>query len=297
MIYIVTAMYAEAHPFITRFQLKKDISHTRFQVFLNGEGSLCLIISGTGCVPAASAVSRICTKYRAGSANSGDFLVNAGVCAQIWNNDIGRAENPFQQGTVFLCNKISELATGKTFYPDILYRHGFREAQIITGAKPFEKAVAPRRAEKDFYLYDMEAAAIYQAGSYFFGPHRMSFLKIASDDGNSGSVTPSQIGHLISRNMESMAEYLTRLQSAALKEDEDGIFQDDSMQREMERLCLDLHCSRTMAQSLWQYIRYCILSGVDYPSVLKEMYREGKLPCRDKREGKQCFEELRKRLL
>ena len=76
MIYIVTAMYAEAHPFITRFQLKKDLSHTHFQVFLNGERSLCLIISGTGSLPAAAAVSSICTEYKAGSSESADFLLN-----------------------------------------------------------------------------------------------------------------------------------------------------------------------------------------------------------------------------
>ena len=79
MIYIVTAMYAEAHPFITRFQLKKDLSHTHFQVFLDGERSLCLIISGTGSLPAAAAVSSICTEYKAGSPESGDFLINVGV--------------------------------------------------------------------------------------------------------------------------------------------------------------------------------------------------------------------------
>ncbi len=73
MIYIVTAMYAEAHALINRFQLKKDISHTRFQVFLNREADICLFISGTGLVPAAAAVSSICTEYGAGQ---GDFLLN-----------------------------------------------------------------------------------------------------------------------------------------------------------------------------------------------------------------------------
>ncbi len=53
MIYIVTAMYAEAHPFIESFGLKKDISQTRFQVFRSREAEICLLISGTGPIGAA----------------------------------------------------------------------------------------------------------------------------------------------------------------------------------------------------------------------------------------------------
>lgn len=283
MIYIVTALYAEAHPFITRFQLKKNVSHTRFQVFQNTEAGVCLIISGAGPIPAAVAVSSICTEY---GVTQGDFLLNAGVCAGI-----------YQSGEIFLCNKITERITGKTFYPDILYRHGFPEAQIVTDSKPYKKTNQNETKEADLCLYDMEAAAVYQAGSYYFAPHQMSFLKIISDNGNAGNVTPVHVESLIEKNMESIADYIANLQTIAQKEHQEEIFQKDAVQRELEKLCLDMHCSKTMSESLRQHIRYCILSGVDYSSILKEMYQQGKLPCRDKREGKQRFEELRKRLL
>jgi len=289
MIYIVTAMYAEAHPFITRFQLKKDSSHTRFQVFRSDEAGICLIISGTGSVPAAVAVGSLCTKYGPGQ---GDFLVNVGVCARIAGG--GHAS---RTGDIFLCNKIREQTTGKTFYPDILYRHRFAEAQIITGAKPYKKIEPGETEEADFDLYDMEAAAVYQAGAYYLGPHQMSFLKAVSDDGNTENVNPAQIEGLIGRHMETMADYLAGLQSIAQKERREETFWDDEVQKEWEKLCLDMHCSKVMSESLRQYLRYCILSGIDHASVLEGMYREGKLPCKDKREGKQCFEELKKRLL
>ena len=300
MIYIVTAMYAEAHPFITRFQLKKDLSHTHFQVFLNGERSLCLIISGTGSLPAAAAVSSICTEYKAGSPESEDFLLNVGVCGQIGKESVQDKEKTCHTGTLFLCNKISELSTGKTFYPDLLYRHSFAEAQIVTGPRPYVQ-MAPAKTnfpeEADFDLYDMEAAAVYQAGSYYLGPHQMSFLKTVSDDGNYKDVTPRQVEELIGRNMENIAEYIENLQTILREAPRDEFFQDHALQKKLEMLCLDLHCSRTMSESLRQYVRCCTLSGVDYGSVVEEMYREGKLPCKDKREGKQCFEELKKRLL
>lgn len=302
MIYIITAMYAEAHPFITRFQLKKDISHTRFQVFFNNglpgqEADLCLIISGTGMIPAATALSSICTEYGVGHEKQGDFLLNVGVCGQIWNKNVSGAENSCQTGKLFLCNKIKEQITGRTFYPDILFRHSFAEAPILTGPKPYEKNTPVNIEETDFFLYDMEASAIYQAGSCFFGPHRMSFLKVVSDDGNAGRVTSEQIGNLIAGNMGFLTDYIKDLQVIAREERQADLFQEKSLQENWDKLCCDLHCSRTMSESLRQHLRYCILSGIDYTSVLEEMYRTGKLPCRDKREGKQCFEELKERLL
>lgn len=316
MIYIVTALYAEAHAFITRFQLKKDISHTHFQVFLNKDANLCLIISGTGSVPVAVALSSICTEF---GARQGDFLLNAGVCAQVQNRNIPSAshcltrpclaehirpaenacpaKNTHRTGQIFLCSKIIEQATGKTFYPDILYRHKFPEAQIITGAKPYDGGTPMEIGCTDFCLYDMEAAAVYQAGAYYFAPHQMSFLKIISDDGNIENVTPKLITAQIEKNMEDIAEYITSLQNISLNMHSDEIFPESAAQKKLEQLCMDMHCSKTMSESLCQYIRYCILADIDYASVLEEMYESGKLPCKDKREGKQCFEELKERLL
>lgn len=306
MIYIVTAMYAEAHTLITYFHLKKEISQTHFQVFLNKEANLCLIITGTGSVPAAAAVSSICTEYAAGC---GDFLLNVGVCAQIQTNkqhtiqtffapddNNGKAEHDCQQGKIFLCSKIKEQITGKTFYPDILYRHPFTEAPIVTGAKPYKNAEQMETEDTACYLYDMEAAAIYQAGSYYLGPHQMSFLKIVSDNGNTGEVTSAQIEYLVEKNKTNIADYISVLQMIVRNEDRDDIFQSIT-QPELEKLCCDMHCSKTMSESVRQYIRYCILSGADYASAIEKMYRNGKLPCKDKREGKKCFEELKEQLL
>lgn len=294
MIYIITAMYAEAHPFITRFQLKKDISHTRFQVFKNKEADLCLVISGTGSVPAAVAVSNTCAEYGTGQE---DFLLNVGICAGIWAANMHGTDSARQTGKIFLCNKITEQSTGKTFYPDILYRHQFTESQIITGAKPYIKTNPVTIPDTDFCLYDMEAAAIYQAGAYYFGPHQMNFLKILSDAGTPDKVTSGQVEYLIGRNMENIADYAEHLRGIAGQEHQPKLFQETAAWETLEKLCLDMHCSRTMSESIRQYIHYCLLSGVDYDSVIEEMYQKGQLPCKDKREGKKCFEELKKRLL
>lgn len=63
-----------------------------------------------------------------------------------------------------------------------------------------------------------------------------------------------------------------------------------------EKLCADLHCSKVMGDSLRQHLRYFALTGMDVDSVIQKMYGEGMLPCKDKREGKLRFEELKRRL-
>ncbi len=278
MINFFTALYCEAYLLIQRYRLKKETDWTHFQVFSGESQNMRLILTGAGMIAAAAAVSSVCTKY---PPNDYDFLINLGICA-------GASE---QRG-LFLCNKITEQTTGKIFYPDILYRHPFHEAQVVTGAKPFKREDI--KASQEICLYDMEASAVYQSGSYFFGPHQMYFLKIISDDGNFENITPKQIQDQISAQMENIALFvdcLNKIQEA------DATSSAGNPEQNLDILCEDLHCSQVMSASVRQLIRYCILSGIDYQAVLNEMYREQKLPCKDKREGKLRFEELGNRLL
>lgn len=285
MIYIFTALHCEAHAIIQKFGLKRNSQITRFQIFTNEENEIILTITGTGSVSAAAAAGCICTMYGAGRK---DFLINIGTCAG------------FLPGEIYLCNKITEQSTGRTFYPDILYRHDFMEKCIISVAKPINNkntdVVTQIRPDND-KLYDMEASSLYQAGTYFFAPHHMSFLKIVSDSGNADKVTSEQISSLMEKNIEKIAEYINNLiyiekaenQRENIMNGEDALF--------LEKLCEDMHCSKVMEDSLKQYVLYCILSEISYKPVIEQMYADGKLPCSSKREGKKYFEELKSQLL
>lgn len=302
MIYIVTAIYAEAHAIITHFHLKKDVSCVRFQVFDNPEAGIRLVVTGTGMIPAAVAIADTCRR-----AGAGDFLVNVGTCAGIRGGGALKEEKSRPEkeasgsggekscgtGQIFLCNKIKDQVTGKTFYPDILYRHEFAEGQILTGSVPY----TPDKGEDGFFLYDMEAAAVYQAGLYYFGPHQMSFLKVISDDGEAEKITAEQVRELMAGNVERIAEYLNFLKEAGRREQESADFAKGVLEKEAELLCRDMHCTQTMGAALRQWIRYGILSGADIAGIREEMYRQGKLPCKDKKEGKLCFEEFKRRIL
>lgn len=289
MIYLFTALYAEADLFIKKYHLEKNLENTRFQEFYQEKCGIRLTITGVGEIAAAAAVSSVCSTYKP---NMGDILLNIGTCA-----------SPAGKEGVFLCNKIIEQATGKTFYPDLLYRHTLQEETIVTGMQPYNQEEYTKSVDSERLsvenssgnLYDMEAAAIYQAGSYFFGPHQMIFLKVVSDGGKAKEVTKEKVKHCMEVNQELFFNFIEKI-SAVTQESsgKENAFRQEEIQ--METLCGDLHCSKVMEDSLRQHIHYWELAGIDYVSVIQDMYRESILPCRDKREGKLRFEQLKTRL-
>lgn len=286
MIYLFTALYCEAAVFIRQLHLEKNLENTWFQEFTNETSGIRLTITGVGGIAAAAAVGSICTKYKPGGE---DVLLNIGTCAH-------------KEGSsgIFVCNKLIEQTTGKTFYPDILYSHDFEEETIVTGMLPqnCERNGAGTSAMiLDGNLYDMEAAAIYQAGSYFFGPHQMVFLKVVSDDGRAKEISEKQVEDLMESCQDRLFDFITQLSVMFHENDRKKSCARQDMELMTERLCRDMHCSKAMRDLVEQHIHYLSLSGTDWSFVIQNMYREGLLPCKDKREGKQCFEELKRRLL
>ncbi len=292
MIYLFTALYCEAQIFIEQYHLKKVMDSTRFQQFYNEHASIRLTVTGPGEIAAAAAVSSVCTECRPAQ---GDYLLNAGICGGF-----SRREG------IFLANKLTERATGKTFYPDMLYRHYFKEAGLITGMLPWNRSMTEKTVCKSEAcsgdLYDMEAAAVYQAGAYFFAPHQMFFLKIISDCGEGRLLSADDARRCIQAQAyeDRIFMFLEQLLQAGYSreyEDSDHQRTQGAVEKWCRKLSTDLYCTKAMEHVLKQHIRYAVLSGIDFESVIDEMYRNGRLPCKDKREGKQCFEALRQRLL
>lgn len=303
MIYVVTALYQEAHGFIRELELKKNTAYAPFEVFDNESAGIRLVVTGVGEIAAAAAVAAVCARD---GADAADFLINIGCCAAAEgadsccepadrDMDSGYGEaNAAQIGDLYVCHKITEQATGKTFYPDILYRHPWKERELVTGMQPLQRAAAHG------VLYDMEAAAVYQAGIRFFSPDRMLFLKVVSDFGIAGQerMTAEALTGLLEQHVKEVAAFLTNLREAADEEEtlrNDGILQED--EAVLERLFAALHCSQTMRASARQYITYAALTGYDWKAELEEWYARGLLPCKDRREGKVRLEELKQVLL
>lgn len=298
MIYVMMALYQEAHGLIRELELKKNTAYAPFEVFDNESAGIRLVVTGVGEIAAAAATAAVCARD---GADAADFLINIGCCAAGGCEPADRdmdsgygAAYAAQTGDLYLCHKITEQATGKTFYPDILYRHPWKERELVTGMQPLQRAAAQG------VLYDMEAAAVYQAGIRFFSPDRMIFLKVVSDSGVAGQerMTAETLAGLLEQNVKAVAGFLANLWKAADEEEalrSGGILQED--EAVLEQLFAALHCSQTMRASVRQYITYAALTGYDWKVELKEWYARGLLPCKDRREGKVRLEELKQVLL
>ena len=285
MIILAMAIYCEAKPLIEKYRLNKDESYMPFTVFANEEKEILLIITGTGNAAAASSVAGVCAKLDLKADKN--FLVNIGTCASASASD-----------EIYICSKITDESSERTFYPDMIYKNPFKEAEIITSAVLFEnKNDKNPQNTSDTVLYDMEAAFVWQAGAYFFAPHEMSFVKILSDNGDTEGITPDYITALVENHINIIDEYINRLRDIL---DDISCAGDEKAAKEKQladKLCRDLCCSKTMEYELRQYIRYCFIENIDINGVVCKMYEENMMPCNDKREGKKRFEQLKSRLL
>ena len=304
MVYVFCAFYGECSDLIKHYNLKKRQSdkHYRFDVFENEVSPVKIIITGQGAVLAASAVSGAVSYF---GIDGKDAIINIGTCA-----------GNYELGSVFLCNKITEYVTGRTFYPDMLIKSSIREGEIVTVSVPVkENDIALGK------LYDMEASAIYQAANIYVGPHRMVFVKVVSDNGNYDNLTPAMVKAIMADATDAIVQYVddfveVEVLSGSL-DATDSIYDTDKMysnkyentseslgcqrieydESYVNQLCADLHCSKSMENQVEQLIKYLSLEGTDYKTYIDGLYQEGRIPAHDKKNGKVCLDEIKGALL
>ena len=341
MIHIFTALYPEAKPLIQALSLKKRAAQTHYQQFLSEEGDLSLTITGVGPLQAAAVTASVLTDYDAGAQ---DQLLSLGTAARLTTCP----------ASMYHVNKITEAVTMRDFYPDMLLNTGIPEASLITGAKLLtaQDTWAQVDAQRDKksrqgttddaapgtladrlaapLLYDMEAAAIYQAASMFLGPHQMNFLRIVTDDGltqeemetgmtmrtvtNAASGTESKpavgteasaprslaahVTDCVEQQVDTIVTVVDKLRALTTVEAAGHQVLTENEQQLVDKLIADAHFSKVMADECVQLIRYAALSELDWQQPIEALYAEGLVPTRDKRAGKIILERhLRARIL
>lgn len=315
MVYVFCAFYGECSGLIKHYNLKKRQTdkYYRFDVFENENQPVRIILTGQGSVMAAAAVSGAASFF---GIKAEDAIINVGTCA-----------GDYEPGQVFICNKITEEATGRTFYPDMILRSSLPERELVTAPVVIRKSIH-EYANKDSHnmaLYDMEAAAIYQAANLYVGPHRMGFVKVVSDNGDIEGLTPDFIKGLMAEAVDEIASYVDMFVTDAGNWHNDRLDAFDKLnggknnsiqQQHMEhyslnddmcraeestqftnQLCKDLHCSKVMENQVRQLIKYLSLEGTDYMTYINKLYNEGRLPAHDKKNGKVCLDEIKRELL
>lgn len=197
MITFITALYPEAKALIDQLHLKKCQEESLYQLFESED--IRLIITGTGMISAATAVSRHFTKY---PSCGQDLVINLGVAGYAPSED-----HTASIGDLFLVSKLTEQATGRTFYPDILYRHSFRLLPLVTTPIVCGNTASFREET----LIDMEAAALYQALLPHISPDRMLFFKIISDIPGQQKTEPVVPEQLLSPHITNILHFAEQL--------------------------------------------------------------------------------------
>lgn len=308
MLYIVTTSYEEALPFISECSLKKSASFSRFELFLND--SIRLLISKTGAVRAAIAVSSLLTAY---PPMPEDCFLSVGTAGwrnlnkqesayqnfndqesnyQNFNNQesacqhFGKQESGYQNTrNIFLIREIRDKAAGRAFFPELLYCSPFSEA-ILETVPMLEKNPISEEAsisgktsisEAVPLLYDTQGSGIYEAAGMFFPIHRIALLRVVSD-----------YSSCIKEELANILQWICKLPDTSLSQpllqESDCFF---------NNCCAALRLSSSGRQQLLQLMRYLQLSGCPYLDIMKNILAKPLCePCKNKKEGKYYLELL-----
>lgn len=274
MTYFLTALYYEAEDIIAHYKMKKVMEAAKFQVF-KGEDEV-LIISGTGALKAVIAATYAMDMFKY---NENDVFINIGICGAYRN---------FSEGEIVLCNKLIDSFAKRSFYPDMLFRHPFREGSL----ESFPEVIYSDKAvniEAD--IVDQEGAFVYETAAMFLKPHNIHIIKIVSDLLKPDKVTPQRIKMLIAKSMPEIYDWLelrnnVKLENRQIIDDEETSF--------LSFISEKLHLTAAMKVEFEKLSKQYKVRNGHITDVLKE-YAE--LKCEYKNEGKKIFVQIRNRLM
>lgn len=237
MIYLITALDAEARPLIEHYRLKRDYT-LPYTLYRNDE--TVLLVTQPGKINALMALSTL-LGYLIPSDN--DILINIGICA---------APERIALAEALLVHQIIE--NDRRHYPDILYPHSLRESTLQCFDTPQD---IPSE-----HPADMESAGIFRVAAKFFQLHRIALLKIVSDHFDPDSVTKEGAIALIRSHLQTLDSLIGSIQSIS---DKKPLFD-----AEQEKYVAQLKTHFTVAQGvrLEEALRYFHLKNPQRPFPL-----------------------------
>ena len=269
----------EARPIIQHFGLKKDPVSKRLQVYLGED--IGLAVCGTGKIKAAAATGWMLGKY-ASEAGQGTVAINFGLA--------GCPEPTVALGSLFLVNKITDHATGRSFYPEMVLNFSLPECSLITFDQPVgEKHLSRHDNYQD--LVDMEGSGFFGAASAHLSAERIICLKMVSDHLQEESLDKHHMTSLLEGRMQEMAHVLQVCEKLVQVKKDPLLPADEAL---LSELAGYLRLTATQRHQLWDWARGRVLrKGVDLEIVRPYLSRKfsGKI-ARNK-----LFREIRNELL
>ena len=278
MIYIVTALAQEAIPLIQHFKLKKELSHTKFDIYRND--MIKLIVSGTGKLKSAVATTYLLLKE---PPKKSDKILNFGIC--------GSGIEKYKSGQIFLINKIEDVNSGKTYYPEILFSHLLPEETIVTYEKPVIKI---KTAPSIQGLVDMEVSGFYEAANTFVQSHNIIILKVVSDHLGGEKFTGAFIQSIVEKNIPHIITVLNQARKRQSAQASRSEVLDSGEYRVFEDLSDNLGLSTTQRFQVLDMLKgYKVRGGGDF-QFLKDFSK--KKVVTSKQDTKKALKELKEKL-
>ncbi|WP_279117797.1 spore photoproduct lyase [Fusobacterium varium] len=276
MIYIAVALTVEAKPLITYFKLKKDNEIKKYQVFKNEE--ITLIITGSGIMQGAIAVTYVLGNLDIGEE---DIFVNLGIC--------GAVKDSFSIGDIILCNKIINNCSKKNFYPDMLFKHKFKEGTLETFFQVVDERMEKEKIKGE--IVDMEGAGVCEAASLFFSQHQINIIKIVSDYLNTSKITAEKVMELVENKINKIADWLIERKKFNVGNKEIFTLKEKESIKKIEE---NLRLTESMYYEFLELIKYYKIQNKSIENIILK-YSDIKI--KDKREGKITFERIRKEII
>ncbi len=250
---VIAALYPEAEPLIHALDLRAAGKN------LWKNDGIVLALSGTGPIAAASCTARMLA-----------------LMPVSWLISYGSAISRAAEGTLVQLSVLKNADSGRTFYPDLLLKTGLKEARGVTGSR-----VLKETDEVPGEVYDMESAAVFEAGAMVLRPDQMLFFRFVSDHGN--EITAERLKQNSQAHAPWLAELIQNLSEPP---------QPDAAEESELALAEDLCCSVTMSRQLHQLMRYVRLADIDLDQRIHSLYQDGILPVKDREKGKQVLKDL-----
>ncbi|HOJ10045.1 MAG TPA: nucleoside phosphorylase [Clostridiales bacterium] len=287
MVFIVTALMIEAAPIIKHFKLKKDMSVHKYQVYKNS--AIVLIISGVGKVRSAMASVYLLSNHEI---TGTDIFLNIGFC--------GAGSTKYPPGSMLLINKITDIDTGKDYYPDVFINQALPREAICCYSRPLHKEDLKSQTE---IFCDMESSGIMEAANKFIYAHQVVILKVISDYLTPENLNKDQLQTLLENHMPYIEQIINELQQLnellQLNEGLNDRCSKFTSKEEKEVIAIisdisdNLRFSVTMKQILFKEAKKAKQKGIDPLKILKPL-TETKV--NSKVEGKKIFGQLIEKL-
>lgn len=273
MILMVVALMLEAGPLAAGLGLKKDPASHAYPVYRGAD--ILLAVSGVGKMKSAMAATFLLAGRPAAAQ---DILLNIGFC--------GANGNAHEPGSLLAVHKVTDLDTGRDYYPDVFWGRSLPAASLLCAARPVQERLPPEYANCELFV-DMESAGIMEAAARFLDADQVALLKIVSDDLHPQNLDKTALRQLMQRQMPQISRIVDELKrllpggAAPLPAPETAL---------LDQLAGQIRLTVAMRRILDQDVRRAKTRGIDAARILSAALAG---PVAGKPEGKRIFEQLR----